>query len=100
MVFRFGRRIIEKPDSDRNSRGDPPKESVLADAEREVKHCRKHGIEIIASTDAFNTRPYSETADYPHVLAFWVPGSARQDDAYDGRHASDDSVRAGRWLTG
>lgn len=46
---------------------------AFADAEREVKHCRKHGIEIIASTDAQYPALLRETADYPHVL--YVLGS-------------------------
>ena len=46
---------------------------AFADAEREVKHCRKHGIEIIASTDAQYPVLLRETADYPHVL--YVLGS-------------------------
>ena len=41
---------------------------AFADAEREVKHCRKHGIEIIASTDAQYPALLRETADYPHVI--------------------------------
>ena len=46
---------------------------AFADAEREVKHCRKHGIEIIASTDAQYPALLRETADYPHIL--YVLGS-------------------------
>ena len=48
---------------------------AFADAEREVKHCRKHGIEIIASTDAQYPALLRETADYPHVL--YVLGSPK-----------------------
>ena len=42
---------------------------AFADAEREVKHCRKHGIEIIASTDA----QYPKPPTIRMYCMFWVP---------------------------
>ena len=46
---------------------------AFADAEREVKHCRKHGSRS-SPPPTHNTRPCcAKTADYPHVL--YVLGS-------------------------
>lgn len=42
-------------------------------AEHEIKHCRRHGITVIVSTDAEYPPLLRETVDYPHVL--YVMGS-------------------------
>ncbi len=40
----------------------------FAAAEREIAHCRRHGIRIVASTDADYPPLLREIPDYPHVL--------------------------------
>lgn len=53
----------------------------FAEAEREMKHCRRHGIEIVASTDAAYPESLRTTSDYPHIL--YMKGDA---DALRSRH--------------
>lgn len=71
--LRFGRRTHRKARLRPELARAILQKKAFADAEREVKHCRKHGIEIIASTDAQYPALLRETADYPHVL--YVLGS-------------------------
>lgn len=40
----------------------------FAEAEREMKHCRRHGIEIVASTDDAYPESLRTISDYPHIL--------------------------------
>ena len=40
----------------------------FAEAEREMKYCRRHGIEIAVSTDAAYPEFVRTAADYPHIL--------------------------------
>ncbi len=40
----------------------------FAEAERELKYCRRNGIEIVASTDAAYPEFARTAADYPHIL--------------------------------
>lgn len=40
----------------------------FAEAEREMKHCSRHGIEIVASTDVAYPEFVRTAADYPHIL--------------------------------
>lgn len=42
--------------------------NAFAAAEREIAHCRRHGIKAIASTDAEYPQLLLETDDYPHVI--------------------------------
>jgi len=44
------------------------------EAERELRHCRRHGITPLASTDANYPRLLREIPDYPHVL--YIIGNA------------------------
>lgn len=46
------------------------KRVAFRDAEREIRHCERHAIQIIASTDPGYPRLLRETPDYPHVLYF------------------------------
>lgn len=41
---------------------------MFAAAEREIKHCLRHGITAIASTDGAYPPLLRETEDYPHIL--------------------------------
>ena len=93
--LRFGRRTHRKSPTPTGTRaGDPPKESVRR---------RRARSQTLPQTRDRDHRLHRRTIPGPAArnrrlpacaVCSGFPGSARQDDAYDGRHASDDSVRA------